>query len=371
MHRSAPSTLTRALRRAGVVLVSCLAVATLASCGGGTQSKKFEPQSFVVFGDELSLITSDGLAGVSANEGATYGAASFVSGSSGPYDCVDHYSWIMLAADALGFKFSNECAAWLSDAVNLKTAVMLANDPGDVDVTNDTSVDLAVTNAGVDAILAKINANLDKVDGQTLVSVNAGRADIVKAYRQFLAAPSNLEVIRLALKAKGQAFAEGLRPLVNKGARVLLVLSPGLSESPLVKSSPSGDLVRNKAAMLALGKAFNEGAELRAGAIYTGQQLGLIRLDQAVEAMVSNVQVFGTTSNSFGLVNIDAAGCASPATTAPLCLDSALTAAPTSGNADGSDNTYLWSDATHVSNGFYIRQTFANLVLARIANQPF
>ena len=122
--------------------------------------------------------------------------------------------------------------------------------------------------------------------------------------------------------------------------------------------------------MRALVRAFNERAYLTAGGMYWGQQLAPVRLDDATTAIVANVQLLGTSSNSYGLVNIDAAGCAAPANTAPLCLDTNLTVAP-SGGANGSDNTYLWSDATHVSNGFYIRQAFANLVLARIANQPF
>ena len=365
MHRSAPSTLTRALRRAGVVLVSCLAVATLASCGGGTQSKKFEPQALVVFGDELSLITSDGQAGVSASEGALYSVAKYVDGTTGPYDCKANYNWIMLFADAQGFKFDNECRDWISDQVNLKTAVMLANDPQDVRVDNDASVAVAVANAGVDAILAKMNANLSKLNDATLVTVNGGRADIVQAYRQYLASPESLSVIVDQLTDKGRRFAKGLKPALNTGARMLLVLSPRLGDSPLA-SQDAANATRNQEAMTTLSKAFNEAVELQAVREgYTGQQLGLVRLDQALEVVLANVAVLGS-GNSYGLTNtLDVACNASTVrSSAPLCLESDLV-------ESGAQDDYLWADATHLTVAGSVQSLFANYMTARLASQPF
>lgn len=362
MHRFSPVALSNTARRLGAVLVTGLAALTLASCGGGTQAKKFVPESLVVFGDDFSLITSDGAAGVAANEGGTYGVAKFETGSSGPYDCEAHYNWTMLFADAVGFKFTDECSKLLSGIANLKTAVMLANDPVDVRVDNDTSVDLAVTNAGADAISARMYANLSLLNKGTLVTVNAGRADIVKAYRQFLANPDALTVLTGNIKETGRRFARNLKPVVDTGARVLLILSPGLGESPLAKAD-SANLSRNKAALAALSAAFNSGVELQAATVATGQQLGLVRLDQVLDLMVAQFKTYGT-SNAYALTDIDAPACASPAQSAPLCLDSALV-------ATGADEGYLWADATHVGNTSTMRQLFTSYVRGRLAAQPF
>ena len=366
MHRFSPVALSNTARRLGAVLVTGLAALTLASCGGGTQAKKFVPESLVVFGDEFSLITSDGIAGVAANEGATYGVASFESGSSGPYDCEAHYNWVMLFADSVGFRFANECSKLLSARADLKTAVMLANDPVDVRVDNDTSVDLAVTNAGADAISARMQANLSLLNKGTLVTVNAGRADIVKAYRAYLASPASLSVLEAQLGQTGRRFARSLKPVVNTGARVLLILSPGLGESPLAKAD-AANLVDNKAAMKALSMAFNTGLELEAATVATGQQLGLVRLDQVQDLFVSQFKLYGT-GNAYGLVNIDSPACATPAQSAPLCLDSALV---TTDATSGAAESYLWVDATHVGNTSAMRQLFTTYVTGRLAAQPF
>lgn len=362
MHRFSPVALSNTVRRLGAVLVTSLAAVTLASCGGGTQAKKFVPESLVVFGDEFSLITSDGTAGVGANEGATYGVAKFESGSAGPYDCEAYFNWVMLFADSVGFRFANECNKLISARTDLKTAVMLANDPVDVRVDNDTSVDLAVTNAGADAISARMQANLSRLNKGTLVTVNAGRADVVKAYRQFLVNPDSLSVLTANVRETGRRFARSLKPVVDTGARVLLILSPGLGESPLAKAD-SVNLARNKAALAALSAAFNVGVELQAATVATGQQLGLVRLDQVLDLMVAQFKTYGT-GNAYALTDIDSPACASPAQSAPLCLDSALA-------ATDADETYLWLDATHVGNTYYSRQLFTSYVSGRLVAQPF
>lgn len=367
MHRFSPVALSNTVRRLGAVLVTSLAAVTLASCGGGTQAKKFVPESLVVFGDEFSLITSDGQDGVAANEGATYGVAKFVSGSAGPYDCAAHYNWVMLFADSVGFKFTNECSSVISARTDLKTAVMLANDPVDVRVDNDTSVDLAVTNAGADAISARMQANLWRLNRGTLVTVNAGRADIVKAYRQYLASPTSLTVLTQQLNQTARRFARSLKPVVNTGARVLLIKSPGLGASPLAKADGGANLVDNKKAMTALSAAFNSGLELEAAVVATGQQLGLVSLDQVQDLFVNQFNLYGT-GNAYGLVNIDSPACASPAQSAPLCLDSALV---TTDATSGAAEAYLWADATHVGNTSAMRQLFTSYVSGRLAAQPF
>lgn len=372
MHRFFPVALSNTARRLGVVLVTSLAALTLASCGGGTQAKKFVPESLVVFGDDFSLITSDGVAGVAANEGATYGAAKFEPGSAGPYDCEAYFNWVMYFANSVGFKFTNECSKQISTRTDLKTAVMLANDPVDVRVDNDTSVELAVTNAGADAISARMQANLSLLNKGTLVTVNAGRADIVKAYRAYLASPSSLSVLEEQLEQTGRRFARSLKPVVNTGARVLLILSPGLGESPLANTDGK------KAELKALSAAFNKGLELEAAVVATGQQLGLVRLDQVLDSMVAQFVTYGT-GNVYRLTNISASSCATPAQSAPLCVEpepeseSESESESDSGtDTDASrSTTYLWAGPTQVGNTSTMRDLFLTYVVGRLNAQPF
>lgn len=362
MHRFFPVALSNTARRLGVVLVTSLAAVTLASCGGGTQAKKFVPESLVVFGDDFSLITSDGVAGVAANEGATYGTAKFETGSSGPYDCRECFNWVMYFANSVGFKFGNECNQALSERTDLKTAVMLANDPVDVRVDSDESVARAYTNAGADAIAARMHANLSLLNNGTLVTVNAGRADIVKAYRAYLASTTSLSVLEAQLEQTGRRFARSLKPVVNTGARVLLILSPGLGESPLANTDGK------KAELKALSAAFNKGVELESAVVATGQQLGLVRLDQVLDSMVAQFVTYGT-GNVYGLTNISASSCSTPAQSAPLCVE------PESDSGTDTDasrsTTYLWAGPTQVGNTSTMRDLFLTYLVGRLNAQPF
>lgn len=348
MHRFFPVALSNTARRLGVVLVTSLAAVTLASCGGGTQAKKFVPESLVVFGDEFSLVKPNG---------ATYGINLPITfNSASRYSCNDFPNWVLYfsAYTLIDFKFPTECPDWLG--AGSKSAVMLANDPGDVRVDNDTSVALAVTNAGVDAVLNTINGNLGILNDRTMVTVSVGRADVVQAYRQFLASPTSLTALEANLKELGKRFSRGLVPIANRGARIMLLLQPGLGDSPLAKSD-SVNLVRNKAALKALSKSLNQGIELGASiAGITGQQLSLVRLDDVMDVVVANYA-------SYLLNNIDAAACVSAQSSAPLCLSTDTLA------ASDASTTYLWADATHV--GPAIQGTFSTYVISASQRNPF
>lgn len=57
MFRFVPFVMPASLRRLGLVVLACSAVA-LAGCGGGSRAKDYAPNSIVVFGDENSALTS-------------------------------------------------------------------------------------------------------------------------------------------------------------------------------------------------------------------------------------------------------------------------------------------------------------------------
>lgn len=355
MHRFFPPALSTTVRRLGVVAVSCLALATLASCGGGTQAKKFEPQSLVVFGDEFSLVKPNG---------AMYASSEFVANSTTTYSCTAHPIWVLYFANSLGFSFNNECTNWNNYT---RSAVMLANDPQDVslnvaDPTDSASVasaTTAVANAGANAVLTTINNNLGRLNDTTLVTVSVGRADIVRAYQTYLASPDSatLSSLKSTLDTLGKNFSAGLRPMVQTGARVMLVLAPNLGASPLGKGD-TANLQRNKDALQALSQAFNQGVELGASiAGFTGQQISLVRLDQITDVIAANPA-------TYGLTNVDASACVSPAASAPLCLDATASLV-----ASDALTTYMWADPTHVNT--VVQGSMATYVYNAYTRNPF
>lgn len=327
MHRFSLPALSNTARRVGAVLVSCLAVVTLASCGGGTQAKKFVPDSLVVFGDEQSLVKADG-------SRYTINATTTTTGA---YSCTLGVSWIMYFANNFGFLFNDRCVDW--NSTSAKTAIMRANDPMDVsfNVSDATSVNTAVANAGANAVLTTINQNLGLLNDKTLVTITVGRADIVQAYWTYLQTPTDatLSSLESQLKTLGGAFAAGIRPVIRSGARVMVVLTPSLEESPLAKQD-AANLARNKAAIKALAGAFNDGLTFALYTNgYTGQQVALVDVPRLFSSIA-------TTYTAYGLTNVDGTACATPASGAPLCLTGAL-------SATDAATSYLWVDATHLN----------------------
>lgn len=346
MSRFSFPALSRSARRAGGVLATCLAAASMVSCGGGTQAKRFVPESFVVFGDDFALIKTDS---------ARYNINTYRTGSTSTYTCNSQVSWVMLFAFDLGFKFPNECPDW--NAAGEKTAVMLANDPTTVGLSA-TEIDTAVAHAGANAVLTTIQNNRSLFNDKALVTVSVGRADIVKAYFTYLETPdaATLSSLTSQLKTLGAGFAAGLKPVVTSGARMMVVLTPNLGESPLAKSDAS-NLTRNKDALSTLSNAFNDGLTFALTTNgYTGQQVALVDVPRAQKSVLASYA-------SYGYSDIDTSACPSPQTVAPLCEVGTLTDAATV------LATYFWADPTHLSVAF--DSTIASTTYSAFQNHPF
>lgn len=345
MSRFFSPALSRSARRAGVVLATCLAAASMISCGGGTQAKRFVPESFVVFGDDFALIKPDS---------ARYNINTYRTGSTTAYTCNSQISWVMLLAFDLGFKFANECPDW--NAAGDKVAVMLANDPTTVGLSA-SEIDTAVANAGANAVLTTINNNRGRLNDKTLVTVSVGRADIVKAYFTYLQTPDSATLSSLVsqLKTLGGNFAAGLKPVVSSGARMMVVLTPNLGESPLAKSD-AANLARNKDALSTLSNAFNDGLTFALTTNgYTGQQVALVDVPRVQKSVVASYATYGYT-------DIDTSACPSPQTVAPLCEFTTLSDVNVL-------STHLWADPTHLNVAF--DATIASTAYSAFRNHPF
>jgi outer membrane lipase/esterase len=388
MSRSFAFLSSSKLRRYGVVAaagaVALVASVVVTGCGGGTQAKSFVPTKLMSFGDDTSYINSSGQtysinsvninsSGAALDKNDTTGATTTDTPSDMTYYCKNYPIWVQSVAAYYGFD-SAQCPI----SGYSRSAFFMANDPGTVATTASGTLDAtnaatAVTNAGVAKVITTINANLGSMDKYTLVLVLAGQPDVLKAYSDYLAAPttttlSNLEASMTALGAS--LVDNALVAVGNTGARIVLVRVPKLCLSPLGLTSGTSDSTcsnssTNQGALNALAYAFNEGMTNEAGRKFDGRQLGLVRADDLTQTLVT----YGASTYSLTNVTTPACTTALASLTAPLCNSSYI-----SGNATGmADSTgasaFLWADYTHFAPAGHTR--LYNLVMARIAAQPF
>lgn len=355
-------------RRLGWAAMACVAALTLSACGGGTQSKKFVPTKVVSFGDENSYLGSTGLK-YTVNDVALDTTTGASTTTTPTYVCGNNPIWVQTVAAYYGFD-SVQCP--VTGAA--RNAVFLANDPTttSTDATgaiSATNAGVAVTNAGVAKVITKINSNLSQMDSGTLVLVMAGQPDVLKAYSDYLAG-GNVTTLTNDLKAKGTLLAQALIPVVNTGARVMLVRTPRVSLAPLGVAGGSvftnGSPDSNQTVLYNLTIAFNDGLTNEAQRNFDGRQLGLARADDLVNTIV--VASLANTA-TYGFTNWTTNACSAASTTVPLCATNYEPGNTTGVVAAGASTTYLWADATHLSPAGHSR--LASLVLSAIARNPF
>jgi outer membrane lipase/esterase len=270
----------------------------LASCGGGDRVSTFSPQRLIAFGDESSVITSDGkkytVNGVDA---------------AGAIVCSTHHNWVLYLAQAFGLVFA-QC------------------NPGSATVT-------ALTYATPGAKVADITAQIDQhlasgsFGSKDLVTVLAGGNDVIEQYRLF---PGVSEATLIAtVEARGAALAAQVNRIAQAGGKVLISTVPDLSLSPFAAAENAANPGSDRAALiLRLVDRFN--ARMRVSLINDGTMIGLVFGDQMVQAMV-RIPV------NYSLVNVANAACA---TALPDCTTQTLV-------TGGSPETWLWADALQLT----------------------
>ncbi len=313
----------RAARIAGLAMA-----ALLASCGGGEQVSRFTAQRVIAFGDETSVINSDG---------SKYTVNALFAGTT-QLECQSNPLWIQVVANLYSLSFP-QCNP---DNVGSPTSRIYAR-------------------AG--AVAADLEGQVSEHEalggfvGTDLVTMLIGQNDILQAYAQYPALSE--DQLEANLKQLGATVADQVNRVAETGAKVLIATVPDLGLTPFAikEKNTHGDV--DRAALLsAMTLAFNTG--LRANLTNDGTKIGLVLEDERLQLLVVNPL-------AFGFINITDAACAKPlptCTTATLAVDPSSTSG---GLANGT--TWMWADDTHLSAG--TQTDFGNLAASRATNNPF
>lgn len=303
------SLLVTVLRRVvpGLALVS--AALLLSSCGGGDPVVAFVPDRVLSFGDENSLMTSDG-------HKYTVNALVEVNGVK-TRDCSANAIWSQRLAASYNLVFP-QCNP---TAVADPRSRIYAADGAKV-------ADLALQ---VDQHLAT-----DTFTGKDLVTLMVGQHDIFEQYAQY----PNVDKATLlrAVFDSGKGLATQVSRIAAAGGKVLVSTVPDVGFSPFaVKENTANGGTDRSLFLSELVAEFNKG--LRVGiANESGSQVAIMLTDELVQSMAKFPGSYG------GMTNVTLAVCDIPAkaATVDVCTTDTLI-------TDGNSLLFLWADDTHLS----------------------
>lgn len=308
---------------AGAALMAGL----LVGCGGSTsQVDVFVPGRLLVFGDELSVLTSDG----------HKFTVNTVDEDSGALQCGSGPIWVQTLAAHYRMVFS-ECNP---DAVANPKAKMLATEGATVD---ELGAQVRTFTSG------------DSIQSDDLATVLIGMNDVLLAYASYPA--ESEEVLIARMEDAGQRAAAQVNDLAASGARVLISTMPDMGQTPFAKaeSQDKGDIAAR--VLTRLSSAFNR--SLRLKLTNDGSKLGLLLLDDLVHSMVR-------VPAAYGLANTDTAVC-DPLALLPTCSNDTLI--PADSSPTPSVSTYMWADATRP--GLPVHRSLGSQAVTRASNNPF
>lgn len=317
----------RLLRR-GAGALSLAATLLLASCGGGDPVVAFNPQRLIAFGDEDSLIT---------DEGRKYTVNALASdGTNGELDCAVNLVWVQRLGADFGLVFP-QCNP--NNLENLGSLMYATPGAKVADLAEQVTQHLA----------------LDTFVPRDLVTLMAGRNDVLDLYRQYPASGA-AELLQAAGDA-GRLLAAQVSRVARAGGKVLVSTVPDLGYSPFAikENNDTGDATR-AAFISQLVAAFNEG--LRLGIQdETGDRVALMLTDELVQSMAKFPASYGN------MRDVTTAVCdPAKAPTVSMCTTDTLV-------TDGNAFLWMWADDTHLSpNGHaYI----GALASSRVRTNPF
>lgn len=310
----------RMARTARLVLTGCVAAVLLAACGGGTsQYEPFEPEQYVAFGDESSLIRPDGR------------------------------RWTVNPLKADG---ALDCAAepiWTQAVANHYSFVFEACNPGGA--TTFKALMRAAAGARADDLKTQVDDQLARggFAAKAMVTVLVGANDILDLYAGY---PRQSEDALLGeARARGERVAQQVNRLVGLGPRVIVSAVPDLGLSPYALAQKAAHTDTDRAALISrLVAAYN--GRLRTTVLNDGRHVGLVLGDEVVQSIARLPAVYGI-SNATGAVCKAAL---------PDCTPQTLVDA---GNSAG----WLWADDRHLAYGGQLR--LGTLAVARITGNPF
>lgn len=296
------------------------ALALLAACGGGTsQVETFEPLRYFAFGDETSVLETDGRKyAVNALD------------SSGRLDCAQQPIWVQQVATAYGFVFA-ECNPTFQSDNNARMLARAGAKAADV----TAQVEAQVASGGF----------RDK----DLATVLVGANDILELYSQYPA--RSADSLLADARARGNRLALTVNRLVGLGVKVVVSTVPDLGLTPYGRAQKRAFEDIDRAAFLTnLTAAFNE--QLGVTVVLDGRFVGLVQADLQFQAIDRSPFSFGVSDNSTAICTVALPQC----TTATLVT--------------GADPTaFLWADDTRPSSAGHAQ--LAQLAVDRARRNPF
>lgn len=318
---------TRWIRlRRGAGAAALAAALALGACGGSTsQYEPFVPARMFSFGDDASAL-SDGSDGVpKGSNWAINGLA-----TDGSYNCAALPIWTQSLADIYGFVFE-EC--------NFRN------------VTQPQAKSWARAGARVADVEAQVAAQEGSggVRDGDIATVLVGTHDVLDLYAQYPAV-SEQQLLDEA-RARGQRVAELVNRLVRQGAKVIVSNLPDLSTTPYALREQAANRDTDRAELIfRLTGAFN--AWLGVNLILDGRYIGLVQIDQRVQAMSRN-------PGGYGMNNVTAAVCTQAP---PACRTDTLVSGATAG-------TSLWASDRFLASGG--QSQLAAMAIDRARGNPF
>ncbi|WP_431259465.1 SGNH/GDSL hydrolase family protein [Roseateles chitinivorans] len=299
------------------------ATALLAACGGGgEQIDPFRPTRALAFGDESSVIRSDG----------TKYTINGVDSTTSAVTCGLNPVWTQQLAGHFGLVFG-ECNP---DKLATPTARMYA-----------------AAGAKVADVAAQIDRQfaLDGFNPKDLVTILAGANDVLELYAQFPA--QDAATLGNAAQARGEALGAQVNRIVDANGRIILSTVQDLGLSPFAIKEKAAHADTDRVALLSeLSRRFNAGMRLKIR--NDGHYIGLILTDELMGTMSRYPTLYGATNSTEG---------ACLATSLPpVCTDKTLVANATSG-------THMWASDLLVSP--VMHTNMANQAINRASNNPF
>ncbi|RTL32859.1 MAG: hypothetical protein EKK47_03785 [Burkholderiales bacterium] len=299
MFRFVPSVMPASLRRLGLVVLACSAMA-LAGCGGGSRAKDYAPSRMVSFGDENSAFADiylpDANGAAQPIKGLAYSVNSVVvtdgpfvcahSGTTPPAACTTDNGATFVAdtspAEVNGFVLDIGNAApainypsvvtvfekgseqnnssnilqrtwkrgYLCSASNnwVKYVAMAFgfNFPNSCD-SGSGAVSYAANGAHVAEIVAQVAAHQGELGDGVLVTIMGGQNDIIDLYNAVHGSPPTMteDQAITELKSRAAQLARAVGVIFNSGAKVIVALTPDLGQSPLATTDGTSTLLSN------------------------------------------------------------------------------------------------------------------------------
>lgn len=305
------------------VLLLAAAVSVLSACGGGGgRVEAFEPTRIVTFGDESSLITSQG-------KKYTVNGLDSVTNLT---NCGLNPIWVQILAGHFGLVYP-QCNL---DNVAVPSGQMRAAAGAKV-------ADVATQ---IDQFLS-----VNTFSRRDLVTVLVGANDVLELYNSFPA--QSVDALAVEAQSRGRLLGLQVNRIANAGGRVIISTLPDMGTLPFAYKEKNSKFDTDRAAVLSrLSNEFN--VAMRLALINDGRMIGLLLLDE-----VSQQDARYPALRAYS--NVTEASCLSTVTILNCTTATLVTGA--------SSSSYLW--ANDYLYGPAGQQNLGSLAITRAVNNPF